>query len=184
MNPKQPYCGPGAGGVAGRIASYLQEVLMLSPAAVRGVGLGFSASLGNTTPVSYTYKVPSDQELVVFSVHGYLRFPTFNTEPSVILSFLNPDPSERWFLKSQNCLVSLTNIDRSLPIFDSQDVPLSSITPPVGAPLYFPLDAPLLVPAGHNLRATFQLQDSTAAIVGNSTVYGLMLTGALIPKRA
>lgn len=183
MAGMNPYCSPGAGGPPGRIAAYLQELLMLSPASVRGVGLGLSASLANTTPVSYTYKVPSDQELAVFSIHGYLRFPTFNTEPSLILSSLNPDPSERWFLKSSNCLVSLTNIDRSLPVFDAQDVPLSSITPPVGAPLYFPLDAPLMVPSGHNIRATFQLQDSTAAIVGNATIYGLMLTGVLVPKR-
>lgn len=176
MNPNQP--------PVGRIAAYLQEILMLSPAAIRGVGLGLSATLSNTSSGTFTYKVPSDQELVVFSVHGYLRFPTLNSEPQLMMGFLNPDPSERWFVKAQNCSVSLTNIDRSLPVFDAQDVPLSSLCPPVGAPLYFPLDAPMVVPAGHNLRATFTLQDATAAIVGNATVYGLMLTGALIPKRA
>ncbi len=69
-------------------------------------------------------------------------------------------------------------------MFDAGAAPLSAITPPVGVPLQFPLDMPNIVPAGMNLRATFTLQDTTAAVVGNATIYGLLLTGALIPRRA
>lgn len=175
MNPNQQ---------PGRIASYLQEVLMLSPAEVRGAAIQLSASLANATPGTNTYKVPGDQDLVITSVRGFLRFPTLNSEPTSILGYLNIDPSERFLVKAQNCLVSLLNVDRSLEMFEGGATPLASMMPPWGTPLDFPLDMPNIVPAGMNLRATFTLQDTTSAVVGNSTVYGLLLVGALIPRRA
>ncbi len=169
----------------GRIAAYLQEILQLSPAEVRGVALQLSVTLSNSQAATNTYKVPGDQDLVITGIQGFLRFPTLASEPTTgILSYLNPDPSERWFMKSQNCLVSLLNTDRSLEMFEAGATPMSAITPPVGVPLSFPLDMPNIVPAGMNLRATFTLQDTTAAIVGNATIYGLLLSGALIPRRA
>lgn len=167
----------------GKITSYLSEILKLSQADIRGVGIALQATLSSTTPASETYRVPSDQELVILSIQGYLAFSTLNTESTAILSYLNLDPSERWFVKTQNCTVALTNTDRNLPVFDNRDLRLSAISPPVGAPMNFPVEAPLIVPAGHNLRATFTLQDSTSAIVSGATVYGLLLTGALVPKQ-
>lgn len=173
---------PGTPPTAARVRGYLSEVLGLSPADVRGVGIRLQASLSNTSPATDSYKVPSDQELVIFSIQGYMRFPTLNTENTAILSYLNLDPSERWIVKSQNCIVQLENIDRSLKIFDNAEVPLGAIMPPMGSPMFFPVEAPMLVPSSHNIRGTFTLQDSTSAIVGNSTVYGILMTGALIPK--
>lgn len=169
---------------AGRVASYIQEVLKLSPAQVRSVGLALQATLSNTSPVSDTYTVPADQDLVIFSLQGYLQFNSLAAEPTTgILSFLNPDPSERWFMKAQNCNLKLENLDRSLQVFDARDVPLSAISPPVGAPMFIPPEIPFIVPHKHRLRATFTLQDSTTAIVGSATKYGVLLTGALIPFR-
>jgi hypothetical protein len=178
-----PVCPPGlAAPDAGRITSYLAEILKLSPAQVRGVTIGLEASLANTTQTTDTYKVPGDQDLVVFTIQGYLSFSAINSEP-LFDTYLKLDPSERWFLKSQNCYVDLADIDRSLKVTDARSIPMSAITPPVGQPLVFPVEAPLLFPSNHNVRATFSLIDGTAAVVGNSTKYGLMLTGALIPKR-
>lgn len=167
---------------AGRIMSYLREVLGVSHAEVRGVGIGLEVALSSTTADNEEYQVPSDTDLVVFSIQGYLRFPTLNTEPTSMLGFLNPDPSERWFVKTQNCLVQLLHKDRSLNAFDNRSIPLSAISPPVGAPMYFPPETPYIVPGGHKLRAEFTLQDSTSAVVGSSTRYGLLLAGALISR--
>ena len=165
-----------------RVRGYLEEVLGLSPADCRAVGIGLQASLSSTTPGTDTYQVPSDQDFIGFSIQGYLGFSALATEPtSGILSYLNPDPSERWFMKSQNCTVQLENTDRSYEVFDARELRLSAISPPCGSPLYFPDVAPYLVPAGHRLRATFTLQDSTTAIVGNATTYGILLGGVLIP---
>ena len=183
--PTNPYCPPGeVSAPAGSVATFLQEMLSLSPAAVRGVGVTLSAALTNTSPGTVNYRVPADQELVVFSIQGFLRFATLNSESTAILTWLNLDPSERWFVKTQNCLVALKNVDRSLEVFEGDgSVPLSAITPPVGTPMFFHPVAPCIFNAGHQLRATFTLQDSTSAIVSGSTTYGLLLTGNLIPNR-
>lgn len=184
---KNPYCGDPNDPNAmppGRVGSYLQEVLDLSPAVVRGVGVTLSASLSSTSPSNVDYRVPGDQELVVFSIHGFLRFTALNSESTAILGWLNLDPSERWFVKSQNCTVALKNNDRSLDVFEGDgSIPMSAITPPVGVPMYFHPEAPCIFNAGHLIRATFTLQDSTSAIVSGATVYGIVLTGNLIPNR-
>lgn len=170
---------------AGRIASFLQEVLSLSPAVVRGVGVTMSAALTTSTPTgSAKYRVPSDQELVVFACSGFIKFSSLNTEPTAILGWLNLDPSERWFVKTQNCSVGLKNVDRSLDVFDGDGVvSMAAITPPVGVPMYWHPEAPNIFNSSHTLQATFTLGDTTSAIVGNSTTYGLLLTGNLIPNR-
>ncbi len=176
------FCPPGLVS-GGRISSYIAEILRLSQADVRGVGIGLQATLSSTTPGTDSYRVPSDQELVITTVQGYLAFSTLNSESTAILGWLNLDPSERWFVKTQNCAVGLVNVDRNLQLFDNRDQRMSAITPPVGVPMQFSLEMPFIVPAGHNLKATFTLQDSTSAIVSGASVYGLLLTGALIPKR-
>ncbi len=178
-------CPAGTPPMQQRIRGYLREILGLSIAQVRGgVGVRLQASLSNTTPSTDTYKVPADQDFVVYSIQGYLRFPTLNSEPTAMLSYLNPDPSERWFVKAQNCLVQVVDSDRSSigGVFDNGEIPLGAITPPSGIPMTWPLEAPMLFPSGHNVKATFTLQDSTTAIVGSATVYGLLMVGALIPK--
>lgn len=183
MPTNEPYCpAPVAGRPQGRIVSYLREVLGISHAQVRGVGINLEASLASGTPGTDEYMVPSDQDLVIYSIQGYLRFPTFNSEPTSMLGFLNPDPSERWFVKTQNCLVQLLHKDRSLSVYDNKSIPLSAISPPVGAAMYFPPETPYILPGSHRLAASFGLQDTTAAIVGSATFYGVLLTGALIAK--
>lgn len=178
------YCNiPGHMQPSGTIAAYLQEILKLSPAEVHPVGIALQATLTNTTPGTEQYQVPSNEELVVFSIHGYIRMVDFSSEPTAIFTFLNPDPSERWFVKTSNCNLKLENLDRSLQVYDNRDIPLGAISPPVGSPMYFPPQIPMVVPAGHKLKATFTLQDSGSDAVGGSTVYGVLLTGALVPKR-
>lgn len=174
------YCPPGS--QPQRIASYLAEVLKLSPAELRAVGISLQATLSSASPGTDNYRVPSDQDLVVFSIEGYLRMPTLATEPASVGNS-NVDHDTRVYVKTQNCLVAIENTDRSYKVYDNRDQSLAALTPPYGAPQYFPAEAPLLVPAGHNLRGTFTLQDTTVAVIGNASVYGVLLSGVLIPKQ-
>jgi len=187
MPPTNPYCSTpdGSPPPAGRIASFLQEVLSLSPAVLRGVGVTMSALLSTTAPTgSAKYRVPADQELVLFSLQGFLKFSALGSEPTAILGWLNLDPSERWFVKSQNCNVGLKNVDRSLDVFDGDGVvAMSAITPPVGTPMFWHPEAPNIFNSSHTLQATFTLGDTTASIVGGTTTYGLLMVGNLIPNR-
>lgn len=178
-----PFCNPGQPYSQGRIHAYIAEVLQLSPAEIRAVMNGLQGAPTATAPATDTYKVPADQDLIVLSAQGYLQFATLNSEPTAMLGWLNLDPSERWFVKAQNCNVQLENIDRSLEVMDARALPMSAITPPVGAPAYFNPELPFIVPAGHSLRATFTLNDSNTTIVGGTTTYGILLVGALIPRR-
>ena len=183
-NPS-PYC-PTPNGVQamrGRIKAYLDEVLGTDFSMVRGVGIAMQAALASTTPGTDEYSIPSDQDLVILGIQGYLQMPSLHTEPQVVAS-ANVDPSERWFVKAQNCTVQLLHKDRSLSIFDQRALPLSAITPPVGQTMWFPPEMPIIIPGSHRLVATFTLVDSTAAIVGNSTNYGVNLIGALVAKDA
>lgn len=164
----------------GGIAAYLRELLQLSPAQVRGVGILLEKRLSTTTTSgSDEYRVPADQDLVVFQIHPSFHSSALATEPA-----LNPNVSLDYAglekARLSNCVVALQNKDRSLAIFDNRSLKLSSLR---DTPLYFPANAPLLVPATHTLKADFSLQDTTPAVVGNPADYGIVLTGCLIPKR-
>lgn len=175
------FCPPDMGGRAGgRIRDYLREVLGTDFKDVRGVAIGLQVALTtSTTSGSDKYLVPSDQELVIFGIQGYLQMPTLDTEPQVI-AHANVDPSERWFVKAQNCNVQLAIKERSLNIFDQRALPMSVFTPPVGQPLWFPPETPIIVSRALNLEGTFTLASTDAEVVGNSTNYGLLCFGALV----
>ena len=182
--PQDPFCAVPNQRPAGRIYSYLGEVLGVDFSMVRGIGIAMQAALSTAiTTATDEYSIPSDQDLVILGISGYLQMPTLNTEPQVI-AFSNVDPSERWFVKAQNCTVQLTHKDRSLDIFDQRAIPLSALTPPVGAAMWFPPELPIIIPGSHRVVTTFTLTDTTAAVVGNSTNYGLNLIGALVAKDA
>ena len=180
---------PGSEGVCAprmeRAHDYLAELRKLSPADLQAVVVLLEASLSDTSAATDDFKAPGDSDLVVFGIHGYVRMPTLNTEPTAILTWLNLVPSERWLVKAQNCLVALQNTDRKHDVFEGDsDIPLSAIMSPTGFPLVFPPEAPLIIPQSEVLKATFTLQDSTSAIVGNASRYGILLTGVLVPRRA
>ena len=174
-------CPPGSS--ASRVRSYLAEVLGLSPADLRAIAIPLQATLSSATPGTDKYSVPADQELVVFSVQGYLRFNNIGSEPNAIGNS-NVTHDERVLIKSQNCLVQLENTDRQYKLFDGRDQCLAGITPPYGAPLYFPVETPMVVPASHNLKATFTLQDVSITGYSVASIYGITLAGVLIPKRS
>lgn len=182
-----PACPPGIhpGHSSAGIADYLRELLKLSPANLRGVAIDLRRRLGAAALTGTdTYQVPSDQELVVYGVSAYWRSSALATEPALNAAiFTQMSPSELQVARLGNCIATLENKDRNLPVFDARGIYLSAITPPLGSKLQFPVQAPLLFPASHTVKATFTLQDTTAAVVGNDADYGLLLEGILIPKR-
>ncbi len=168
----------------GRVVSYLKELLKLGPAQLRGVLVTLEATLSSgTMTATDTYRVPSDQDLVVYGAQGSWRSTDMATEPVIGAAFATPTPSELLFVRTGNVLAKLENVDRSLQVMENRDIPLSAITPPSGAVGQWLAEAPLLIPATHTLKATFTAQDDTAGIIGNAAKYGLVLTGILIPKR-
>ncbi len=176
--PGLPQSPSGAG-----VADYLRELLRLSPAQLRGVGIDLRVRLGQTTPqATDNYNVPSDQDLVVYGISGYYRSTNLATEP-VLNANLSLSPSDLQVARLSNCIASLENKDRNLAVFDARAVVLGAISSPMGSKLQFPVQAPLLFPATHQLRASFTLQSVAAAIAGNDADYGLLLEGILIPKR-
>lgn len=166
----------------GSVVSYLKDLLRLSPAQLRGVGILLEKRLGAGTLVgSDEYRVPADQDLVVFQMSPSFRSTSWATEAALnaaVFTSMNPEQMER--VRLNNVTVALTNKDRNLSVFDARAIKLGSLR---DTPMYFPANAPLLVPATHTLKADFAVQDATAAVVGNDADYGLLLTGILIPKR-
>lgn len=187
MEPRVNACPPGFKSPASEagVAAYLAELLRLSPAQLRGVGIDLRKRLGAATLTGNdTYSVPSDQDLVVYGISGYWRSSALATEPALNAAvFTQMSPAEMQLARLSNVIATLENKDRNLPVFDARGVYLSAITPPLGSKLVFPVQAPLLFPATHTVKATFTLQDTTAAVVGNDADYGLILEGILIPKR-
>lgn len=179
--PPQNFRLPPAAAPLDRIKEYLAALRGLTPADLRSVFVTLQAALTSTTPGTDDYKVPAGWDFSIFRVHGFLSFNALNTEPTSILSWLNLDVINRYLIKLSNCTARLENKDKNDLFSENRDVFLSAITPPYGSPIDLPPDAPIVVPAGQIIRATFTLQDSTTNIVGNSSDYGLVLTGVLTP---
>jgi hypothetical protein len=172
-------CGPG-----NRVREYLAELLQLSPGELRPVMIPLQVALltGTTTLSDAAYAVPSDQDLYLYSITGYVAPNAIVSEPTAHFGWLNLDPSERYLLKAMNCVVQLENTTRTYKFFEGREATLASIMPPFGTPIQFPVETPLPVNAKHSLKATFTLQDTTAAAIGASTDYGVLLSGVLVPR--
>ena len=172
---------PGKAMPNGGVVAYLAELLRLSPAQLIGTSILLQKRLGAATPSGTDeYRVPADRDLVVFQIHSTYRSTDLASEPVLNVAMATFGMQDLVMARKSNCLVSLINKDRQLKVFDNRDMPLSAISE---TPLYFPANAPLLVPSTHTLQAGFTLQDLTPAVVGENADYGVTLTGVLIPKR-
>lgn len=172
---------PGKAMPNGGVAAYLAELLRLSPAQLLGTSILLQKRLGTaTTSGASEYRVPADRDLVVFQIHSTFRSTDLSTEPALNANITSLDVDGLEQARLSNCIVGLLNKDRQLKVFDNNDMVMSAMRK---TPLYFPANAPLLVPSTHTLQATFTLQSTVAANVGNNADYGVTLTGVLIPKR-
>lgn len=172
---------PGKPSDNGGVIAYLKELLQLSPAQLIATSIVLQKRLSATTTTGTDeYRVPADRDLVVFQVQTGWKPTLMATEVVVNAIFTAFTPEDMAEIRTGNCLVNVLNKDRQLKLFDSRDMPMNLIRK---TPLYFPANAPWLVPATHTLQAGFTLQDTTAAVVGVASDYAITLTGVLIPKR-
>lgn len=171
------------------IDQYIAALQKLSPLDLQAVQVQLQATL-STSALSgggsaADYKVPSQYDFIGFQMEGYIRLTALASEAATnLFGYLNLSLTERILLKAQNCTVNLQNIDKKHTVIENNDLVLASLlTAPCGygGPKVFPKEAPILVPAANTLRAAFALQDSTAGLVGQATVYGVTITGVLIP---
>lgn len=168
----------------GAIDDYAEEIRRLYEQ-LYGVCVNLQVSLSaTTTSGNDTYKVPSDRVLVIKAVHGYLRFTDFTNEVALAAVLgTNVAPTERAYVKAQNCLVELKNADRSMLWTERNNPPLATLMPRMGRPLELPKEMPFILQPTETMKASFSLQDTTAAIIGAATIYGVSLVGALIPHK-
>ena len=128
------------------------------------------------------YTVPSESVLYIEQIIGIVAFNALTSETLSITGVGNPDFVQRLQIKASNCRVKLQDLDGSRDFTsDGDEVPLSAFIPQAGGrAVIFPEGRPEMVPPGHKLKLTARLQDTTAAILGAETVYGLVLIGKLI----
>lgn len=168
----------------GGVAAYLAELLKLSPAQVRGTVIELMATLGATNLIDTDeYRVPSDQDLVIFQAHAAYRSSALNTEPALNVAITALGVADLALARASNVTVQLRDKDRNLDVFDQRAVNMAGIMPPNGSPIFWPAQAPFLMPSGHTFQATFSAQSAVAAVIGNDADYSVLLTGVLIPKR-
>lgn len=161
----------------------LVELQNLNFTDLQAVSITFEKALSTSKLTDYDeFKIPSEEDFIGTRLQAYMRFPTLNTEPTLILGWQNPPFPERLAIKGQNCTFQLQTRDKSRAHIDNHDGTLLSILPPWGEPMQWTLEAPFKAFSNVVLRATFTLQDSTAAIVGNETIYGIRFDGFYIPK--
>lgn len=166
-----------------RVKGLLSEYRGLAPDELQAVMIQLQATLGSaTTTATNDYKVPGDMDLFVLQMWAFLRFTALDAEDQTILGFLNLTPTERWLVKAQNCTVRVENVDNKNRFTENNDPNLSSMMPPMGYPVVWLPEAPMVVPKGHTVRGTFTLQDTDSDIVSGNTVYGVSLVGVLVPR--
>jgi hypothetical protein len=165
---------------------WYRAINMLNPEDATPRVVGLEATLTTTTTSDTgSYQVPADKTFLILRVMGYHRFSLPNTEAAMAAALgTNIAPSERAYLKLQNCVFSLKDTERSETDIVKGSAPcLAAISPMVsGMPLEFSM-SPIVIPGGNKVEATFTLKDTTALVIGASSVYGLLLTGVLLPRR-
>ncbi len=145
-----------------------------------------AALLSGTTQGSYTFRVPTDEVFLVKEIRGHFSFNNVNSELLALGNFAAMTPSEYVAAKARNCLITLERTDRQLAIAIESGFALADILGGAGgSPIRFDEMGPAwIVPPSESLKMTATLLDTDAASVGESSNYGIMLSGALLRVEA
>ena len=146
-----------------------------------------------TTGTAAEFKVPDNEDFLIYEVRGYLAFDDWGSEVTAFAGILdnsnngNISPRERAYIKASNCKISLINKDSKLPIIDeaSGALVLSSILAELGAPPLMyggPTRPAFIVPHGQVMKMTATLAKGLATIAGATTDYGITLTGVMLSR--
>lgn len=176
-----PSCPPLSGVQNGALSRLYEELQALSTTNLMAVTIPLEALLGvDVMTKKAEYKNPTDSDLVIFQMQSYWRPEAIATEVAVNAIFTQFSPADLALVRLMNTMATLKLKDRKLEVIEGAEMPLSACH---RSPLYFPVQAPLIIPPGITLEANFTLQDDTAAVVGEDSNYGLLLTGIALPRK-
>jgi hypothetical protein len=164
---------------------YFAQLQRLTPDEVIPKVVGLEVSLDGATTNSDTngFVVDKQRDFIITSIRGYVRNTSWATEVALAATVgTNVGPRDRLVIKANNCVVELRT--------DREEQKFVGGLPPVlaafmageygGAPLDLSA-SPIVVPGASVLTAKMTLKDVTAAIIGAATVYGLAVSGLLVP---
>lgn len=166
--------GPAEGAQVDRIKSYLAELKDIGPGDYEIVTVTLKKSLlAGTTTGNDTYPAPGNRQIIIGEIHPHLALINAAGESLAIANLGNPSLADREILKMMNCRVQLQVKNHSLDLFQnaSKTISLNSLRK---RPMNL-WHAPYIVPMGGLLQMDATLVDTTAAVVGGETEYGLML---------
>ena len=186
---------PGAGGSAwgGEVATYREQAFAVwrewqkdktRKLFRRPVPLLVTHTTSTATGTLYdNFRVPVDYAFFVEDIRGTLRMDSMTGETLAVTGIGNPNLVERCLMKAMNARISLSDEDDTFPLIATTDnastLALSDVLIQVGGdPIVNVI--PDLVPPGHRVRMGVTRFDTTAAIGGAATKYGLVLTGTFV----
>lgn len=174
-------CPPSLQTASRAVGQYLSELQELSSTNLLAMSITLEALLGaGTDTKSADYRVPPNSDICITQIQSYWRSTNIPAEvtPNAIFAALSMEDLAE--VRLGNCLVELKLKDRKLEVSENGSLCLAPIR---RSPIYFPKEAPLLIPPGVTLQANFSLQSVVAAVAGQDAYYGLILSGFAIPRR-
>lgn len=167
----------------GSLAHTLLELQQLSTTPLISLALQLEVELGSGVgagkyAASDSFLTPSTDDIAIYQIQAQWRSAALanETNPNAIFTALTPEGLT--YSRLSACVAELTLKDRRLEVFDNRALSLGAI---FEKPLYFPKEAPLLLPPGMTLEASFTIDDQAAA--GVDGFFTLILSGVRIPRK-
>lgn len=140
------------------------------------------ALLVGTTSDTESFRVPSEEVFLVKELRGHFSNNAVASETLALGNFTPSNPGDYVVAKSRNCNISLERADQNLAITLGSNLCLADILPAAGGmPIRFDEMGPVwVIPPAETLKMTASLISTAAAAVGQSSNYGVMLSGAML----
>lgn len=137
---------------------------------------------GTTVSDTEEYQVPPSMVFLIKEARAHLAFKGWVNEVAVGAAVLGTSgivgPTDRIDLKATNCKIKLESISGSRKITEEADISLYDV---LRKPIRWDELGPGFVLApGHKLKLTAAWHEATAAIAGDDTEVGLLLSGVLL----
>ena len=140
------------------------------------------ALLSGTTSDSDSFRVPSEEVFLVKEIRGHFSFNALAAEALGLTNITPMTVGDYVIGKARNCNISLERADQNLAVTLGSNLCLADILPGAGGQaIRFDEMGPVwVIPPSETLKMTASLISTTAAIVGQSSNYGVMLSGAML----
>lgn len=140
------------------------------------------ALLSGTTSDSDTFRVPSEEVFLVKELRGHFSFNAVASEALALTNITPMSVQDYVVAKSRNCNISLERADQNLAVTLGSNLCLADILPSAGGmPIRFDEMGPAwVIPPSETLKMTASLISTAALAIGQSSNYGVMLSGAML----